>query len=208
VIALTIDRAGFARDFNQQLRQAKNPVGMLKVAGRELANQLKTWFRAKDRSSANKLSERRSHFWLAVSRTVQNPEQTGYNSISVSVTHPAIAQKVFGGTITAKAAGALTLPVEERAYGRTAGNFEAETGLKLFLLKIGKSTANHFGNAVLAVKEAGHITVEYILTKSVTQPADPTALPPMTQLEAAILARSQLYLNNEVKLGANGTGQS
>ena len=200
MIGIQINRAGFTKDFNQRLAQAKNPVGMLKACGRELANQLKAWFRAKDRSGANKLSERRSHFWLAVARSVQNPEQTGYNAISVSVTHPAIAIKVFGGTITPKVAGALTIPVEERAYGRTAATFEHETGLKLFLLKIGKTVGNAFGNAVLAVAEAGHITIEYILAKSVTQPPDPTALPPKSQLEAAILSRAQSVLNNEVKL--------
>jgi hypothetical protein len=208
VIGIQINRAGFNKEFAQRLGQAKNPVGMLKVAGRELANQLKAWFRAKDRSSANKLSERRSHFWLAVARSVQNPVQTGYNSISVSVTDPRIAGKVFGVTITPKVAGALTIPVEERAYGRTAATFEHETGLKLFLLKIGMATANAFGNAVLAVAEAGHITIEYILSKKVVQPLDPTALPPQSLLEATILARAQSFLNNEVKLGASGTGQS
>jgi hypothetical protein len=200
MITIAIQRATFSKSFSSLLIQARNPVGMLKACGRELANQLKSWFRDKDRSSANKLSERRSHFWLAVSRTVGNPEQTGYNQISVNVSHPVIASKVFGATITPKAAGALTIPVEERAYNRTAATFEKETGLKLFLLRIGKTAGNAFGNAVLAVKEAGHITIEYILSKKVVQPPDPTALPPRSQLEAAILARGQSVLNNEVQL--------
>lgn len=194
MISIAINSSGFRKDFNSQLARAKNPAALLKVVGRQLANDLKKHFRAKDRSHANQLSDRRSHFWLAVSRTVQNPEQTGYNQISVSVTHPAIAQKVFGGTITAKRAKALTIPVEERAYGRTAATFEHETGLKLFLLRTGKGS---FQKAVLAVKEGKGLVVEYILKRSVTQDADPTALPPKGELEKAILARSQSFLNNE-----------
>lgn len=199
MISIAIQNASFVKDFSAFLAKTKNPVGLLKVAGRELANQLKKWFIARDRSSANRLSERRSHFWLAVSRMVQNPEQTGYNSISVSITHPAFAQKVSGGPIHAKAAGALTIPVEERAYGRTAATFEHETGLKLFLLVIGKAKSG-FQTAVLAAKEQGRLVVEYILTKSVNQAADPNALPPMSELEKAILARAQSFSDNEAKL--------
>lgn len=165
-------------------------------AGREVGNALKKHFRNKDKTDANRLSERRSHFWLAVSRTVQNPYVLG-NTVTVTVNHPAIAQKVFGGTIRAKAAGALTIPVEERAYGRTAATFEAETGLKLFLIRSGQGA---FQNAVLAVKDnnAKGFTVEYVLTKSVNQKADTEALPPKTQLEAAILLRAQKTLDRQM----------
>lgn len=82
--------------------------------------------------------------------------------MSVSITHPAFAQKLFGGPIVAKRAKSLTIPVEERAYGRTASTFEHETGLKLFFLKTGKSA---FANAVLATQEKGGLTVEYVLKK-------------------------------------------
>ena len=197
MISVSINRAAFNKDFNALIAQARNPVGMLKASGRELANQLISWFRAKDRSSANKLSTRRSHFWLAVSRTVGNPVQSSYNTISVTVADPRIAQKVFGGEIRAKLKGALTIPVEERAYDRTAETFEEETGLKLRLIKTGKGD---FQNAVLAVEENGGLTVEYLLTPSVDQEADPTALPPMSDLEAAILSRAQSFLNNEATL--------
>ncbi len=196
MIRVQINSGSFNKQLGALLSRTKNPTGMLKVAGRELANQLKKWFRGKDSSSANKLSERRSHFWLAVANSVQNPEQTGFNAISVSVNHSALAQKVFGGTITAKRSRALTIPVEERAYGRTAATFEHETGLKLFLLRSGKG---NFQNAVLAVKEGKGFQVEYILTRSVTQSADQTALPPKGELEKAILARGQSFLENEAK---------
>lgn len=193
MITLTFDDKKFQVEFGRKIGAAKNPRAVLLGSGRELANQLKKHFREKDKTGANKLSERRSHFWLAVRDSVQNPELSG-NTVTVTINHPAFAQKVFGGTISAKEAGALTIPVEEKAYGRTAQTFERETGLKLFLIKTGKGS---FENAVLAVKDDSGkgFTVEYILTKSVTQKADTDALPEKTELERAILVRAQRVLD-------------
>jgi hypothetical protein len=91
----------------------------------------------------------------------------------------------------------LTIPEEERAYGRSTRTFEAETGLTLFLIKTGKGA---FGNAVLAVKDnnAKGFTVEYLLTKSVNQKADTDALPDKSVLETAILRRSQRTLDRQM----------
>jgi hypothetical protein len=191
MIALAVNQGAFREEFQRVLGRAQNPTAVLMGAGRALGNLLKNHFRKKDREEPNKLSPRREHFWLQVSRTVSAPAQSGYNSVAVKVSDPRIAQKVYGGTITAKAAGALTIPVEERAYGRTASTFEAETGLKLILIRTGGGKNNAFQNAVLAVKEGGGLVVEYLLTKSVDQAADPTALPSMAQMQAAVLARAQ-----------------
>jgi hypothetical protein len=193
-MTFTFNDAGFKAEFGRKIDAARNPRRLLLAAGRTVGNELKKHFLARDHNEPNKLSERRSHFWEAVARTVQQPQMEDANTISVSVNHPAFAQKVFGGRIKAKLAGALTIPVEERAYGRTTHTFEAETGLKLFLLRTGKSK---FQNAVLAVKDtnAKGFTVEYVLAKSVDQKADPDALPPKSALEAAILAASQRALD-------------
>jgi hypothetical protein len=193
MIAVSYNRAAFRGEFGRILGSVERPVAILKAAGRELANQLRKHFRMKDRAP-NTLSPRREHFWLQIMRSVNEPEQTGYNAISVRISDPRMAQKVFGGPIVAKAAGALTIPVEERAYGRRASTFEAETGLKLFIVRTGKGKT---GNAVLAVAEGKGITVEYILTKSVDQEADPTALPEMGMLEQAILARAQAVADRQ-----------
>ena len=197
MITFTISDTKFQAKFGDVISQAKNPKAILLNAGREVGNLLKKHFRMRDRTTPNQLSERRSHFWLAVSRTVQNPELENANTVSVTINHPAFAQKVFGGTIRAKAAGALTIPVEERAYGRTTQTFEQETGLKLFLLRTGKGA---FQNACLAVKDnnAKGFTVEYVLTKSVNQKADTEALPDKTQLELAVLARAQKVLDRQL----------
>ena len=135
MIRIAFDRGAFSEAMNDCLGRVENPRRVLMAAGRELRNQLVEHFRGKDRTDANKLSDRREHFWLQVARSTNNPEQTGYNAVSVTVSDPRIAQKVFGGKIEAKEAGALTIPESEKAYGRRASTFEAETGLRLFLLK-------------------------------------------------------------------------
>jgi hypothetical protein len=203
MIRFTFQDAAFQRKLGKIVVLAKNPVAILMAGGREVANQLKKHFRDKDRSSGNKLSDRRSHFWLQVAQSVTQPQQTGYNAIGVSVTDPRFAHKVYGdsppsGPIRAKNAGALTIPVEERAYGRSAATFERETGLKLFLVHSGHGK---FEELLLAVKDdpkSQFFTVEYILTKSVTQQADTTALPDKTMLQTVILLRAQKVLDSQL----------
>lgn len=194
MITLTFNDAKFQANFSAIIAKSRRPERILRAAGREVANQLKRHFRKKDRNEPNQLSPRRSHFWLAVARSVQNPVLNGNLSVTVSINDPRFAQKVFGGPIRAKLAGALTIPVEERAYGRSARTFEADTGLKLILIRTGHGA---FENAVLAVKEGKGLTVEYILTKSVTQPADTDALPDKTLLERAIIARADAVFQSE-----------
>jgi hypothetical protein len=203
VIAISYNRAEFRGQFERLLERTRNPAALLMICGRELGNQLKAHFRRKDRNEPNRLSARRQHFWLGVSRTVSAPALAGAMSVRVNVSHPAIAQKVFGGQIVAKRAGALTIPVEERAYGRTAATFERETGLKLFRVG-GWTGAAGGGGGALAVKAAGGgISVEYVLRRSVMQEADPTALPEEGDLERAIMKRGQAVVD---RLNANATG--
>jgi hypothetical protein len=201
-MTLTFDDTKFKVQFNRIVNEARNPRAILLGAGREVANRLKSHFRKKDRTQPNKLSGRRAHFWLQIAGSVQNPELESPTMVSVTISDPRFAQKLFGGTITAKNAEALTIPVEERAYDRTAATFERETGLKLFLVKSG---AGNFENAVLAVKDNANskaFTVEYLLTPSVTQRADTDALPDKTALEMAVLARAQKTLDRQIA----GTG--
>lgn len=196
-MTLTFNDTQFKVEFNRIIGAARKPEAILLNAGREVRTVLGRHFRAKDRSQANKLSDRRTHFWLQVARSVNQPQLENPTTVSVTISDPRFAQKLFGGVIRAKNAGALTIPVEERAYGRTAATFERETGLKLFLIRTGKSA---FQNAVLAVAQAGGkgFTVEYVLKKSVNQKADTTALPEKTALETAILARAQKVLDRQI----------
>lgn len=169
-----INAAGFQADLQRELEAAKRPVAVLKDMGREAQRQLKAHFLMKERTEPNKLGGTRQHYWLGVRGSVQNPVvEASDTQVRVSITDPTFAQKVFGGRITAKRAKNLTIPETPEAYGRTAATFEAETGLKLFVLK-GSMMAG------LAAKfPDGQLVVEYVLKPWVDQKADPTALPAM-----------------------------
>src|SRR5919109_58136 len=148
MITVRIDTAQATVYFSQLLAQARRPAGILAVAGRAVANLLKKHYRGRDRAEANKLGGPRTHFWLEVSRSVQAPVVVGQTSVTVSISHPVIAQKIYGGTIRAKRSSLLTIPVTPEAYGRTAATFERETNLKLIFLKQGS-------NAILASRAQG-----------------------------------------------------
>lgn len=190
MISFVLNRKGFDVDLRRELDRARRPQAVMSAVGRELVNQLKTHFREKDKNEPNKLSPRREHFWLQVMRSVNAPVLRGPASVQVTISDPRMAHKVFGGPIVAKRAKALTIPVEERAYGRTVSTFERETGLKLFLVKKGEDPGGRGG--VLAVRaEGGGLTVEYILAKRVRQDKDPTALPEEAMLQAALVNRAR-----------------
>lgn len=155
--------------------RARNPMPGLNIAGRALSNLLKAHYRQKGQTP-NKLGGERQFFWLQVGQGV-NQRQTGTNSVAVSIAHPAINQKIFGGTISAKRAGALTIPVHPQAYGRSASVLSKLIGVALFRVK-----------DVLAGwdKSAKKLTIYYVLKKSVNQKPDPTALPPTSEMERVV----------------------
>jgi hypothetical protein len=193
VIRVAANSNAARREFQSILARAKNPTAVLQGMGREAGNLLKKHFREKDRSEVNKLAPgRRQHLWLEISRGVSAPFNSGYNTVSISINHPAIAQKVFGGPIVAKRVRNLAIPQSEDAYARTPATFEHETGRKLVLLK-GKS------NLLLASRtgSADRLQMEFVLTPRVHQDPDPTALPDRDKFIAALVLRGQKMVDRQ-----------
>jgi hypothetical protein len=102
----------------------------LAAVGREAHNQLVDHFRAKDKNEPNKLGGTRQHYWLGVASSVQNPVlENGDTQARVSITDPTIAQKVFGGVITAKRAKFLTIP-NAGGLWENSGDVRARDGIE------------------------------------------------------------------------------
>lgn len=188
----------------------KRPQELAEVIGREAQNRLIDHFREKDRTEPNALGGDRQHFWRQVADSVAAPRITGAGTeVRIAINHPAYRQKLQGGTITAKNKKALTIPVDPKAYGRTAGNsegggpgtFEAYTGLHLWLLK--KSDGAPDSGMLVAVED-GRLRVFYILRKSVTQDPDPTALPPRAEFEQAIIDRAESFTRRAIEADQGG----
>jgi hypothetical protein len=198
MITARINTTQFSQRMGSILAQARRPDVIMLGVGREAANQLKTHFRKKDQTDVNKLAPgRREHFWRQVMNGVQAPVvSTNGHKVTISIVHPAIAQKVFGGDITAKRKRNLAIPLEPDAYGRAPKVFEQETGFKLFFIRQGSNIG--LARAVAG----GGLQWEYLLTPKVHQQPDKTALPAEGPFEAALLDRAQRMLDRET--GAEG----
>lgn len=162
---------------------AKNPAAMLRIVGRRGANELKSWFRRRN-TTPNKLGGRRTNYWRRVADSVQNPVLEDARTVAIAINDPTFAQHLFGGTITAKIAGALTVPVAPEAHGRTVRVFEQETGIQLFRIK---ARDGGLSNVLLGQFGPHDIRAVYLLKSSVTQAPDPQALPPRERFTAALL---------------------
>jgi hypothetical protein len=167
--------ASITADNHPDLRAAfahvTNPRAALKVLGRRVSNDYRRRFRDFNGSRKNKLGAKRSNFWLEVSRSVQNPRQVSDSAVLVSITHPAIAQKIFGGVITPKRAKSLSIPSIPAAYDRAPAVLERELSITLFRLK------SRGGSLFLAAATAsGVVKVFYALKRSVNQSPEPGVL--------------------------------
>ena len=191
MIAVHFTSTGFVAKINHITSVAKNPRAVLLAGGRKAGNLIKKNFRQKDRTEPNKLGGTRQHFWRAMAASVSAPVMESPLSVSVAITDPRFRQKLLGGVITAKRAKALTIPVQKEAYGRSASVFEKETGLKLFLLKVN-------AHAFLAARLGDSVQIEYLLTPSVKQNPDPTALPDQHELETGVIETMQATLDRQL----------
>lgn len=210
---IVLKSEGFTKDFNAIVNRAKKPKAVLVNMGNEARNLLKRHFRDKNRQEPNKLGGKRTNYWNGVSDSVQNPvlqEKGNVNQVRISITEQTFAQKLHGGVIRAKNVDNLTIPQTAEAYGRTAETFEAETGLKLFLIVSKTGGRSGRGFAALAAKFAsGGIVIEYILKAQVNQKPTPGALPDMSDGSAftkALLARGQAVVDREATQTNSGSG--
>jgi hypothetical protein len=199
MIAWQSNVRGAVKRLDRLTRAMQRPEALLKALGREGGNRLQKHFRAKD-AQPNKLSPRREQFWLKVGKSVTpNPVvDAAAGTVTLSITDPRFAQKVFGGVIRAKRVRNLTIPLVPAAYGRSPHTFEQKTGAKLVLF-MGKR------GPLLGVKLAsGQMMAIYKLTPSVNQKADPTALPDRAEFMAALGAQASAWIQRQL----NGGNQS
>jgi hypothetical protein len=184
VIAIALDKDEVTPHLRKLLKDAAADGPLGNVLGRAGANVLKKHFREKNKTP-NKLGGTRTNFWSRVAESVQSPRVAGGNLV-IHVSHPAIAQKVFGGTITAKKAKNISIPIDPKAHGKSPRVFPllqfamTKAGVKLLGLKDGNGGMNWL----------------YVLKPSVDQDPDPTALPKDADVGAAMEKAGDLYFRN------------
>ena len=199
-IAVEFDDKGTVQRIRALSKQAKNPRAMMLAGGRGVANRLKKHFRDKNKAEPNKLGGKRENFWTKVGQSVQAPvaDFSGL-TVRVSINDPRFAQKLFGGVIRAKRVRNLSIPQTAEAYGRSPSTFEAETGLKLTLIKLGGTESNSFENLALAAHQSGGLQIEYLLTPRVIQEPTPGALPTEQELTDAFMGPAEAVVKRQTE---------
>lgn len=181
MITVRLERDEVSPHLRKLLKQAGSNGPLAKVLGRAGANELKKHFRGRNRTP-NKLGGRRTNFWSAVAQSVNSPNLLP-GRITIPITHPAIAQKVHGGTITARKAKNLSIPIDPLAHGKSPRVFPA--------LEFAMTAA---GMKLLGLRDSGGIKWLYVLKPSVSQDADPDALPKDADMGRALEKAGDIHL--------------
>ena len=164
----------------------KNLTPLLRVMQRRGVNEIKKHF-ADRNAEPNSMGWAKKNFWNREGRDNTGAGELTDHSAMIVVASAAIAHKVKGGTITAKRGKFLAIPLTAEAY--KAGSPSAANWPGLFVIRRKGDTSRAFlcladqlgakppkGKKAMQPRDSG-IRPQWLLIKSVTQRADPRALP-------------------------------
>lgn len=173
--------------------------------GKKAEVELRDHFARRD-AEPNSRGWKALHFWGRM-RTATSLRDINEDGARVVVADPAMNQKVYGGTITAKEGKFLAIPARQEAYGKSPRMFDdlyfvALSGGRGMLVQTAQTALIRFKSGkrkgeVKSTEERGG-GVFYWLVKSVTQAPDPKALPEPESFRAALLATAQEYIDGLV----------
>ena len=124
-------------------------------------------------------------FLVIATATPETYTLSPHDALPIQCFHFAGAHKEFGGTISAKNAGALTIPISPLAKGKRAGEFN-NTFLRKGIIWQGYERGR-------GKKKSGGIRPLFVLKKSVSQRAEPWwPQPEAVLLEGEKIAAAQL----------------
>ena len=144
----------------------------IRVGARAANDAVKVWYRSKGRNHWSDKTgpthgpgRKASQWWRGTSRW--KVDTANENGVTMSNSHIGLAHKITGGTISAKRASALTIPLHPKAHSLSAKTF-SQTIAPLFRVK-----------SILAMSDGNDgIIPVYALKKSINQKPWPNALPP------------------------------
>lgn len=180
--------------------QLSNRKALHAALGKRGEIELRDHFQKRD-AEPNKSGWKSLHFWGRI-RTATAYQSADDAGATVGISDPAMNQKVFGGMITPKEGKYLSIPAREEASGKSPRSFDDLTFVPLsagrgMLVQRYQTALKYFTRG----KKEGQIKsresvgggVFYWLVKSVTQQADPKALPTKENFLAAMVEETQRY---------------
>lgn len=185
---ILIPSATFKAELQAAADRIRNQAEVCKVGANAVANKLKSHFRDLNQRP-NEEGWKKSDFWAQIRDSVQ--VLTDGNAGVVQINDPRINLKIFGGTVTAKTAKALAIPLHEEYKGVLPSTFPRD---KFFFLpdQSGKNVG------VLAEALGDHtIRAAYLLRKSTTHQPQADALPPMDELREIAVGAMKRYIERK-----------
>jgi hypothetical protein len=178
---------GITPELKRIAREIGEPRRLMAPLGKQLEVDLRAHFQERD-ARPNARGFPKQHFWSRIRTATVLTLVTAAKAV-VTIAAPEFAHKVYGGTITPKRGGALSIPISPEAYRIGSAS--------LFPRPL--TQVSRKGKPPLLV-ETGVIgkskawKLHYVLLKSVTHAADPDAWPKPEKLEASLLQRARAVL--------------
>ena len=175
----------------------QHPQPLLAAAGAGVETELHRHFDERN-AEGNKQGWTRSDFWLRKVKDHTRFQGATDREATVSIASREFLHKLRGGTITAKSGKMLAIPLSDFAK-RMGSPREWNDRSQLFVIKttsqafLARKTGNGEGK--------GAIEFLYLLKHSVTQIADPRALPPIERLQGALDRAVTDFVNANVQGG-------
>ncbi len=204
-ITLKITGQSSALDKVAKLASAETRAAGNRIAGQALRDYVANWYR-----------EKGEKHWLNPKLPTHGPgrQKTGWGTTlnmgwqvldataeAVSVGTPdengILRHKINGGTISAKKARALTIPLVPEAHGRRARDYAAEFR-PLFTLKK-KNVPTAEAGVLYEALNSGGIRAVYALKKSIKQNPWPDALPKRKDMQGVFKVALTDYFITEMQ---------
>jgi hypothetical protein len=153
MLDIRLDKREVDKALGKIIRALKHPRPFFKAWANKVARKAGSNARSHSKGGS---------FWPSIADQVKITEVSDSRAV-VACLHFAAAQKEYGGTIRARKAGALTIPISAEARGKRASEF-VRGGRRLFVPK---------GKDVLGYSDGKNFRALFVLRKSVTQDPEP-----------------------------------
>jgi hypothetical protein len=195
MLSINITAPDLGPEINRLQRMPSEPRRIMNAAGKQLEGDLRDHFQARNQEP-NKQGFPRKNFWAGIGRATALSSYSASEAV-VTVSDPAINQKVYGGTITPKRGRALAIPLIGEAYKAGSPRALQNNFLRLLVTKAGKAfLVERETTKGKSMSFAGRFW--YQLVPKVTQAPDPRALPEPSYLEGSVLAAIRGVIEPEI----------